>query len=127
MKESPRISDAEWEVIRTVWQKPGISAQEVIAELEPTKDWSPATIKTLLNRLLRKGALRFEKSGKAYCYHALVTEEECRRVESDSFLSRVFDGALSPMLAHFIRSRSLSKEELAELEAIVRKERTRRP
>ena len=127
MKESPRISDAEWQVIKIIWQRPGISAQEVIAELEPSTRWSPATIKTLLNRLLRKGALRFEKNGKAYCYHALVSEEECRRTESDSFLSRVFDGALSPMLAHFIRSRRLSEKELTELEAIVRKERTRKP
>ena len=127
MKESPRISEAEWQIMKIIWQRPGIAAQEVITELEPTTRWSPATIKTLLNCLLRKGALRFEKEGKAYCYHPLASEEECRKAESDSFLSRIFDGALSPMLAHFIRSRSLSKNELAELEALVRKERMRKP
>ncbi len=123
MDNTPRISDAEWQVIKVIWQRPGISAQEIIEELEHSSSWSPATIKTLLNRLLKKKALRFEKEGKAYCYHALVSEEECRQSESDSFLSRVFDGALSPMLAHFIRSRPLSEEELNELESLVRQKK----
>jgi BlaI family penicillinase repressor len=64
--------------------------------------------------------LEFRKNGKSYLYSPLWTEEQCRKLEAESFLDRVFDGALSPMLAHFVRSRRLGKKELDELERILR-------
>jgi len=123
MKTPPRISEAEWSVIKPIWQRPGITASEVIEALSPACDWSPATIKTLLNRLLQKGALRFEKEGKAYLYYPLFSEEDYRKAESRSFLSRVFDGAFSPMLAHFLSSERLSEKELDEIEKLIRQKR----
>ncbi len=115
METPPRISDAEWLVMQEVWRKPGISAQEVVDALSGVKDWSPATIKTLLNRLLKKGALDFRKAGKSYLYWPNATEEECRNAEAESFLQRVFNGSLTPMIAHFAKTRRLSKAEIAEL------------
>lgn len=120
MKAALRISGAEWEAMKVVWKRKACTAQQVIDDLAASADWSPATIKTLLSRLLHKGALRFEKNGKSYLYFPACTEEECRAQEAESFLDRVFDGALSPMLAHFVRSRRLGKKELHELERILK-------
>jgi BlaI family penicillinase repressor len=120
MKAVPHISAAEWEVMKVVWRHRSCSAQQVIDALASSSEWSPATVKTLLNRLLRKGALVFRKNGKAYLYSAARTEEQCRKVEAESFLDRVFDGAVSPMLAHFVRSRRLSAADLHELERILK-------
>ena len=119
----PNISAAEWEVLKVVWKKSPCSAHEVVAALAPSKTWTMATIKTLLNRLHSKGALRFEKVGKSYLYHPAITEDQLRAAETDSFVDRVFDGSLSPMIAHFARSRKLSEQDLDELERILKKGR----
>src|SRR5271154_5959903 len=120
MKAEPRISAAEWEVMKVVWKRSSCSAQQVVEDLASSSDWSSATVKTLLNRLLRKGVLEFKKNGKSYLYSPLWTEEQCRKLEAESFLDRVFDGALSPMLAHFVRSRRLSEKDMLELERILK-------
>ena len=122
----PRISEAEWEVMKAVWPKSPCSAAQVVAALAASKAWSVGTIKTLLNRLHSKGALRFEKVGKSYLYYPTVTEDQLRTVETKSFVDRVFDGELSPMVAHFARSRRLSAADLDELERIL-KEGRRKP
>src|SRR5438105_5063845 len=110
MKKIPRISESEWEVMRVVWGKGPLSASGVIEEL-PRKGWHPKTVKTLLGRLVKKGALGFEEEGRAYVYRARVTEKECAAAESASFLERVFGGSLQPMLAHFVEGKKLSAEE----------------
>ena len=120
MKAEPRISAAEWEVMKVVWKRNSCSAQQVVDDLPASSTWSPATVKTLLNRLLRKGVLEFKKNGKSYLYSPVWTEEQCRELEAESFLDRVFDGALSPMLAHFVRSHRLRKEDLQELERLLK-------
>ena len=120
MKAAPRISEAEWEVMKVAWKKSPCLAQDIIQALSGTSTWSPATIKTLLNRLIGKGALRFTKSGKTYSYSLAYTEEEFRAAEADSFLHRVFDGALSPMLSHFVHSHKLTAADLDSLEKILR-------
>jgi len=120
MKAPPRIASAEWEVMKIVWKRKSCSAQQVVDALAASSSWTPATVKTLLNRLLRKGALKFQKSGKSYIYSPVWKEEQCRKLEAESFLDRVFGGALSPMLAHFVRSRRLGREDLRELERILK-------
>ena len=126
MKAPPKISDAEWEVMKFVWRSAPCTAQSVIDALAPAQEWSPATIKTLLNRLVCKRALRFEKDGRAYIYSPAVSETECCKTEAASFLDRVFDGALSPFLAHFAQSgKALRAEDLVELEKILKESRKR--
>jgi BlaI family penicillinase repressor len=120
MKAKPHISAAEWEVMKVIWKRGSSSAQQVIDDLAASTDWGPTTIKTLLNRLLRKGALTFARNGKSYIYSAAWSEEQSRQLEAESFLERVFDGALSPMLAHFVRSRRLAHADLKELERILK-------
>lgn len=121
MKAVPKISDAEWEVMKALWKKAPCSAQVIVDALAAPQQWTPATIKTLINRLLKKGAVRFEKEGRSYLYSPAFTEAELRNVEAASFIDRVFDGALSPLLAHFTqRGRQLSAEDIAALEKLLR-------
>ena len=115
-----RISEAEWQVMKVVWRKPRCGAQEIIEELAGSTSWTPATVKTLLNRLVKKGALGFEKEGKSYLYFARAEEEECRGAVAETFLDRVFNGSLAPMIAHFVNNRGLSKKEIEELERLLR-------
>lgn len=126
MQAAPRISDAEWQVMKVVWKRCRCTAHEVIASLAANTDWGPATVRTLLNRLLRKGALRFERKGKEYFYSPAFPEQEFKAAEAESFLEKVFDGALSPLLSHFVQSRRLSESEIKELESILRHERSER-
>lgn len=119
MKGVPRISESEWQVMRVVWGKAPRTANEVVEELAASTTWKPKTIKTLLNRLVKKKALGFKKKGKAYHYYPLSEEAECVRAESHSFLRRVYGGALMPMLANFIQDPGLSAEEIAELRHIL--------
>jgi BlaI family penicillinase repressor len=119
----PRISDAEWEIMKVIWLRSSCSAHEIIAALEPSRDWSVGTVKKLINRLHSKGALRFEKVGKAYIYYPLVKEDIMCAAKAESFIDRIFGGELSPMIAHFARTRKLSSEDLDGLERILKQGR----
>lgn len=109
--------------MKVVWKNSPCLAHEIIQALGASTKWSPATVKTLLNRLIGKGALRFTKSGKCYLYSSAVSEEELRGAEANSFLHRIFDGALSPMISHFVQTRHLTAKELDHLEQILREKR----
>lgn len=116
----PKISETEWEIMKVIWPSYPCSAGEVIERLAALDSaWHPKTVKTLLNRLVQKKALGFKKDGRAYLYRPLVSEEQCVKVASESFLERVFGGALKPMLAHMIEQRKLSRSEINELKEIL--------
>lgn len=106
--------------MQVLWSRAPLSAEEIIDQLSRKSNRHPKTVKTLLNRLIKKKALTFQKEGRSYLYRPAVTERECVAAESQSFLQRVFGGALTPMLAHFVRQRKLSEKELQELEQILR-------
>jgi BlaI family penicillinase repressor len=116
MANLPRISETEWEIMRVVWAQSPVTAADIIEQLskdDPT--WHPVTAKTLLNRLVKKGALGYDLDGRAYVYKALVKERDCVNAVSSSFLERVFDGSLSTMVAHFVEHRKLSAKQVKEL------------
>jgi BlaI family transcriptional regulator, penicillinase repressor len=120
MKTVPKISETEWEVMRVVWAEAPCPAWRVIQELiEKDATWHPKTIKTYLNRLVKKNALAFRKEGRAYLYRPQVTEKECIALASESFLERVFGGSLKPMLAHFVEHKKLSPQEIRELKRLL--------
>ncbi len=123
MTKMPRISDAEWQVMKVIWAKSPITTNEVVEILALTTTWKPKTIMTLLNRLVKKGALGFKKKGRAYHYHPLVEEAEYVKAETRSFFKRVYGGAFKPMLANFLEETELSKEEIVELKRMLDKGR----
>lgn len=124
MKKTPKISETEWEIMKVLWSKAPCSASEVIDTLMAADpSWHPKTIKTFLTRLVSKGALGFQKEGRAYVYLPLVKQEECVAAESESFLDRVFGGSLKPMLAHFVERKKLTSAEIRELRKLLDQEK----
>lgn len=119
MPETPKISAAEWELMRILWARAPRAASEVIEEVRGHQSWSPKTVRTLLARLVAKGALGYTKEGRVHLYRPLVSEAQCVREESRSFLERVFGGTLQPMLAHFVESHDLTPQQIEELREIL--------
>jgi BlaI family penicillinase repressor len=117
----PSITDAEWNVMRIVWERGSATANEVVQALEGAMHWKPKTIHTLLRRLTDKGALDYEKSGREFVFRPLVAERDCQLAESRSFLDRVFGGGVAPMVAAFVEQERLTPEEIAELKRILGK------
>jgi BlaI family penicillinase repressor len=119
-KMIPSISDAEWQVMEVVWaQGDPVTANEIVARLERTTAWKEKTVKTMLNRLVNKGALGYELDGKRYLYKPKVARDECVRVETQSFLSRVFGGATGAALLHFVQEHDLTREEIEQLRRVL--------
>ena len=100
MARHPQITDAEWELMKALWAAPGSTASEVLERVP--RDWHLKTVRTLLDRLQKKGVL--SASAERPCrYFPLVTRDECIDEASSSFLEKVFDGALTPLVAHFVK------------------------
>ena len=121
----PQISDAEWDVMKVVWDSPRpLTAGEVVQRLADDKHWKPRTIKTLLNRLVKKRAVeaRADPAGRRFLYRARVAREAVVRKESRSFLWRVFDGAVAPALVHFLEHGQLTAEEIDQLKQTLERE-----
>ncbi|HEX3716751.1 MAG TPA: BlaI/MecI/CopY family transcriptional regulator [Verrucomicrobiae bacterium] len=118
-QERPRISDAEWTVMKAAWQLGAATSREIVERLKNETDWKPKTIHTLLGRLVQKGALASDKPGREYIFKPLVTEQECRLAASRSFLARVFDGEIAPFLSCFLERGKLTRKEIAELKSIL--------
>jgi BlaI family penicillinase repressor len=119
MSNPVKISDAEWEIMNVVWNSHPISASEIIAELSGKRAWHPRTIRTLLDRLVRKKALTFEVDGKRYLYRPSISMDVCVRKASQGFLHRVFGGEPASMLVHLVQHTELSREEIAKLKRIL--------
>ena len=97
MTRLPQISEAEFEVMKIVWQRAPVNTNEITECLEKTTSWSPKTIQTLIKRLVNKGALTYEKQGRIFVYTPLVGEKEYIGQESSSFLKRFYHGDLTEM------------------------------
>lgn len=119
MPKTPSISEAEWKVMKLLWKKSPQPAYDLAQVLCKTQNWEIRTVKTLLSRLVKKGALSFNKYKNLYLYYPIVKEEACVKKESQSFLNQVFDGSFSALLVHFAKHKKLSKEELAQLKGVV--------
>ncbi|MHC4216423.1 MAG: BlaI/MecI/CopY family transcriptional regulator [Planctomycetota bacterium] len=119
MRQIPKISESEWQVMKVLWAKNPSTANEVVEALSETSTWKPKTVKTLLNRLVKKKAVGYEKNGREYNYYPLVAQADCVKAESHSFLSRVYGGALKPMLAAFLEAQDLSPKDIEDLKRIL--------
>ncbi len=120
MPAIPKIADSEWKVMKVLWARSEpMPAYDIIQELAAAERWQPKTIKTLLGRLVKKGALSFRRYKNLYLYFPKVSESECLKAEGESFLQRCFNGSLQPMLAHFVEHRRLTPKEIQELKRIL--------
>ncbi|HEX5694220.1 MAG TPA: BlaI/MecI/CopY family transcriptional regulator [Arenimonas sp.] len=113
------ISEAESVVMQVLWKRSPLGADDVLAALAGRKDWQESTVKTLLNRLLKKGAISSERDGRRFLYTPLLSREDWLQQESEGLLDRLFGGRLAPMVAHFSERRKLSKKDIAELKKLL--------
>ena len=116
-KSKPVISRAEWPLMEAVWDEAPLTAMDITERvaLRSSKGLSPQTIKTLLGRLVKKGALSFRQQGNRYLYSPSIKRTDYVDRESESFLQRVFQGAADSLLAHFVNRTDLSAEEISRL------------
>ncbi|MFZ6873194.1 BlaI/MecI/CopY family transcriptional regulator [Undibacterium sp. Di27W] len=114
------ISEAESLVMETLWQQHPMAAEEVSAILVQQQDWQEATVKTLLNRLLKKGAIKAEKDGRRFLYSPVLKREQWLMSESKGFLDRMFNGRIAPLVAHFSEQKKLSRQDITELKRLIR-------
>jgi predicted transcriptional regulator len=119
MAEQPAITEAESLVMEVLWAGAPRSAEEIVAALAGSAEWREATIKTFLNRLLKKGVIRAEYEGRRYLYSPVLQRADWVDAQSRSVLDRLFGGRVAPLVAHFSARRTLSKEDLAELRKLI--------
>ena len=119
-QQAGAISDAESKVMEVLWQSgAAMAAEEIVAALASGSAWQEATVKSLINRLLNKGALSARKDGRRYLYTAVLKREHWLTSESKGMLDRLFGGRIAPLVAHFGKHRKLSKTDIAELKRLI--------
>jgi BlaI family penicillinase repressor len=113
------ISEAESAVLAVLWDMGSATAEDVTAALVAPRGWQDSTVKTLLGRLLRKGAVRAQKEGRRFIYSPALSREDWLSRESESLLNRLYGGRVAPLVAHFSRHRKLSKRDIRELKRLI--------
>lgn len=124
MSTTPKISEAEWEIMKIIWEHHPLTSEQITRLLPASVEWSEQTVRTFVARLHKKKAIGYEKSGRSYLYYPLVSEHECVRAESRSFLQRVFGGATQLMVTSFLEDVELSKQEIEQLEQLLREKKS---
>lgn len=114
-----QISEAESVVMEVLWRTHPLAAEDVVSALGDAQQWQEATIKTLLNRLLNKGAIAAAKDGRRYLYSPVLQREDWVMGESQGLLQRLFDGRVAPLVAHFSEHRKLTKTDIADLRKLI--------
>ena len=117
----PKLSELEWEILKPLWEKGPMAARDIYQEVPKKYGWAYKTVKTMLSRLAKKGAITYDQIGNSYLYRAAYSRREMTRAATKSFVQRVFDGAIHPFMAYFAESASPEelrrlKRELAKIE-----------
>lgn len=119
MNELPKISDAEWKVMKLLWNTAPLTSSQIIEALQKTNSWSPKTIYTLISRLVKKGAINAVKNLSCYEYTPLISENKIQTYETKSFISKIYDGSLKLLLSNFVKEEKLTSKEIEELKRIL--------
>lgn len=116
-----RASDSEMQVLTALWDKAPQTAADLTQRIGKINGWTQATVKTLLARLVQKGAVTAEADGRRYLYRPAIERAEAVGEESQRFVDRLFGGRVSPLIAHLAEREALSDADIAEIEALLRK------
>ncbi|MCL2372292.1 MAG: BlaI/MecI/CopY family transcriptional regulator [Defluviitaleaceae bacterium] len=120
MNSKPEISEAEYQVMKSIWSAGvPLNTNEVVEKLETFTSWKPKTIHTLLSRLVKKGALQYKKDGRVFVYTPLVKESDILAKENDNFLNRFYNGALGSMIVSLLEQDKLSGDDILALRKIL--------
>lgn len=114
-----KITPAETKIMDLLWEREPRGSEEMVQDLMRSEGWRTGTIRTLLARLVKKGAVGVEAEGRRYSYRPLIARADYAKSESESLIDRLFAGELTPMVAQFTRSRPLSPKDLEALKALI--------
>ena len=106
--------------MEALWRESPLAAEDIVADLAKANSWSQATVKTFINRLLKKKAIKAERDGRRYLYRPIMRRTDFITTESQGLLDRLFDGRLAPLVAHFSQTKNLSSEDIAELKRLIK-------
>lgn len=122
-KKKYDLTEGEWAIIQAVWDNQPCAAPTVQEVLQSEKAWTYSTVKTMMDRMVVKGLLKTERIRNLILYSAAVTRKEAQHSEIMRAVKRAFDGALTPMMQFLLDNNKLSKDQLTELEAMVKSKR----
>lgn len=120
-KKTPKISESEWKIMKVLWRESPQPAYDIASEISKIEDWDIRTIKTFLSRLVKKGAISYQKYKNLYLYFPVISEEDTKEEEGETFLNQVFDGSVKEMFVHFANSKNLDMDgdQLEKLRKLV--------
>ena len=111
-----KISDSELEVMKILWERGECTSPEIIEALSKSTDWGKTTIKTLISRLVSKGAIeQIKRNGELYIYKVVINEKEYKKYENENFITKLYKGSVNNMLLNFVEQKQLSKEDIEKL------------
>jgi len=125
-KANVELTEAEWEIMKVVWEKEPCAAGTVQESLAGTRDWAYSTVKTTMDRMAEKGLLQIQRIRNLQLFKSCVSEVDAKRGEFHKMLKRAFDGALTPMMQFLIEHEGLSKDESEQLRKLVSKARNKK-
>lgn len=125
-KPAVELTEAEWEIMKVVWEKEPCAAGTVQESLAETRDRAYSTVKTTMDRMVEKGFLQIEKIRNLQLFKSCISEVDAKRGEFRKMLKRAFDGALTPMMQFLIEHEGLSKDESAQLRKLVNKAKNKK-
>ncbi len=114
------ISAAESIVMEALWAESPLSADSVIDRIAEKHGWRAVTVKTLLNRLLKKKAISAERDGRRYLYRPLLDRSAYINTQSRNLIDRLFDGRIGPLVTHFSEQHELTPQDVAELKRLIK-------
>jgi BlaI family penicillinase repressor len=124
-KKDYELSEGEWSIIQAVWENEPCAAPEVQEVLERQKQWHYSTVKTMMDRMARKGLLKTEKIRNLILYRSCITKKQAQKGEVMRAVKRAFNGAMTPMMQFIVDSNSLNEKQLSELEDLIRSKRNK--
>jgi len=115
----PELTEAEWIIMKVVWENEPCAAGTVQEALEKSKDWAYSTVKTTMDRMANKSLLKITKIRNLQLFSSAVSQEDAKKGEFRKMLKRAFDGALTPMMQFLLQQEDLSKDDLRQLREFV--------
>jgi BlaI family penicillinase repressor len=115
----PELTEAEWIIMKVVWENEPCAAGTVQEALEESKDWAYSTVKTTMDRMANKSLLKITKIRNLQLFSSVISQEDAKKGEFRKMLKRAFDGALTPMMQFLLQQEDLSKDDLSQLRQFV--------
>lgn len=120
-----KLTEAEWQIMNALWQNQPATTRQIVNRLPKDINWAYTTVKTMLTRLAEKRVVKESKNGNVAFYEPILSRKKARRSALKSLVNQAFDGALTPMMQFLLDNDHLSKEQLSELESLIKKKRVR--